>query len=127
MTNGEPTQDEKEAIIHISKKDNFPDWFGEICRVAELADIRYGVKGFTPFLPWSVMTMELMFDILEGVLQRKGHLPMLFPTVIPESSLSKESHHVQGFTPQVFWISEFGDGEKLEERLALRPTSETAI
>ncbi|RDE15597.1 MAG: proline--tRNA ligase [Candidatus Thorarchaeota archaeon] len=127
MTNGEAAQNEKEVIFHISKKDNFPDWFGEICRVAELADIRYGVKGFTPFLPWSVMTMELMFDILEGVLQRKGHLPMLFPTVIPESNLSRESHHVQGFTPQVFWISEFGDGEKLDERLALRPTSETAI
>lgn len=127
MTDGEAAQGEKEAIFHISKKDSFPDWFGEICRVAELADIRYGVKGFTPFLPWSVMTMELMFDILEGVLQRKGHLPMLFPTVIPESSLSRESHHVQGFTPQVFWISEFGEGEKLEERLALRPTSETAI
>lgn len=127
MTNGETTHDEKEVIFHVSKKDSFPDWFGEICRIAELADVRYGVKGFTPFLPWSVMTMELMFDILEGVLQRKGHLPMLFPTVIPESNLSKESHHVQGFTPQVFWISEFGDGEKLEERLALRPTSETAI
>jgi prolyl-tRNA synthetase len=122
MTNGETTTGERETIFHISKKDNFPDWFGEICRVAELAEIRYGVKGFTPFLPWSVMTMDLMFDILEGVLQRKGHLPMLFPTVIPESNLSREAHHVQGFTPQVFWI-----GEKLEERLALRPTSETAI
>jgi prolyl-tRNA synthetase len=127
MTNGEVPQDEKEVIFHISKKDSFPDWFGEICRIAELADVRYGVKGFTPFLPWSMMTMEIMFDILEGVLQRKGHLPMLFPTVIPESNLAKESHHVQGFTPQVFWISDFGEGEKLEERLALRPTSETAI
>ena len=71
--------------------------------------------------------MNNMFDILEEVLQRKDHLPMLFPTVIPESNLRKEAQHVDGFVPQVFWISEVGEGTKLEERLALRPTSETAI
>ncbi len=121
-------QDEsRKAIFNISKEKNFPEWFGEICKVAELADIRYGVKGFTPFLPWSVMSMEIMFDLYEAALQRKDHLPMLFPTVIPESNLIKEAEHVEGFTPQVFWISEVGTGERLEERLALRPTSETAI
>lgn len=116
-----------QVIFNISKEENFPEWYSEICKVAELADIRYGVKGFTPFLPWSVMSMEIMYDILEEVLQKKGHLPMLFPTVIPESNLKKEADHVEGFTPQVFWIEYIGDGEKLEERLALRPTSETAI
>ena len=117
----------RSTIFDIDKEKNFPDWFGEICKVAELADIRYGVKGFTPFPPWSFMTMNNMFDILEEVLQRKDHLPMLFPTVIPESNLTKEAQHVDGFVPQVFWISEVGEGTKLEERLALRPTSETAI
>ncbi|MFX1263672.1 MAG: proline--tRNA ligase, partial [Promethearchaeota archaeon] len=114
-------------IFNISKEENFPDWFGEICKVAELADIRYGVKGFTPFLPWSYMTMDIMFDFYEATLKRKRHLPMLFPTVIPEGSLTKEAEHVEGFTPAVFWIGEIGDGQELEERLALRPTSETAI
>lgn len=71
--------------------------------------------------------MNNMFDILEEVLQRKDHLPMLFPTLIPESNLVRESQHVEGFVPQVFWIQDIGDGEKLEEKLALRPTSETAI
>ena len=52
---------------------------------------------------------------------------MLFPTVIPESNLTKESQHVDGFVPQVFWIEGFGEDGKLEEKLALRPTSETAI
>ncbi|MBN2230809.1 MAG: proline--tRNA ligase [Candidatus Thorarchaeota archaeon] len=117
----------KVTIFDIDKENNFPDWYGEICKVAELADVRYGVKGFTPFPPWSTMTMNNMFDILEEVLQRKDHLPMLFPTVIPESNLTKEAKHVEGFVPQVFWIQDIGDGEKLEERLALRPTSETAI
>jgi len=117
----------RSTIFDIDKEKNFPDWFGEICRVAELADIRYGVKGFTPFPPWGFMTMNNMFDILEEVLQRKDHLPMLFPTVIPESNLTKEANHVDGFVPQVFWIQDIGEDGKLEERLALRPTSETAI
>ncbi len=127
MTTKSEQDDSRKAIFHINKEDNFPEWFGEICKVAELADVRYGVKGFTPFLPWSVMTMEIMFDLYEEALRRKGHLPMLFPTVIPESNLIREAEHVEGFTPQVFWISEIGTGEQLEERLALRPTSETAI
>jgi prolyl-tRNA synthetase len=117
----------KQTIFDIDKENDFPDWYTEICRVAELADVRYGVKGFTPFLPWSFMSMNLMFEILEEVLQRKDHLPMYFPTVIPEANLTKEAQHVEGFTPQVFWIETTGSGEKLEERLALRPTSETAI
>jgi prolyl-tRNA synthetase len=117
----------RSTIFEMDKENNFPDWFGEICRVAELADIRYGVKGFTPYPPWSLMTMNNMFDILEEVLQRKDHLPMLFPTVIPESNLKKESQHVEGFIPQVFWIQDTSEDGKTEERLALRPTSETAI
>jgi len=125
MSSGKNEQ--KTVIFDIDKEKNFPDWFGEICKVAELADIRYGVKGFTPFPPWSLMSMNNMFDILEEVLQRKDHLPMLFPTLIPESNLVRESQHVEGFVPQVFWIQDIGDGEKLEEKLALRPTSETAI
>jgi prolyl-tRNA synthetase len=127
MNDSGTTNENKDAIFSISKEENFPDWYTEICKVAELADVRYGVKGFTPFLPWSVISMNLMFNILEEVLQRKGHQPMLFPTVIPESNLVKEAEHVEGFTPQVFWIKEIGAGVKLEEPLALRPTSETAI
>ncbi len=126
MNGSEETKDNKQ-IFSINKEENFPDWYTEICKVAELADVRYGVKGFTPFLPWSLMSMNLMFDILENTLQSKDHLPMLFPTVIPESNLLKEAEHVEGFSPEVFWIREIGDGVKLEEALALRPTSETAI
>ncbi|MHA2212188.1 MAG: hypothetical protein ACW992_03390, partial [Candidatus Thorarchaeota archaeon] len=73
MSNEDSTAHSRQVIFNISKEDNFPDWFGEIVKVAELADIRYGVKGFTPFLPWCVMSMDLMFDILEDALQRKRH------------------------------------------------------
>lgn len=127
MSDKKEKQEPRQVIFNINKEKEFSDWFGEIVKVAELADIRYGVKGFTPFLPWSYMTMDIMFGLLEDALKRKKHLPMLFPTVIPEKNLTKEADHVEGFTPQVFWIKDIGSSEELEEKLALRPTSETAI
>jgi prolyl-tRNA synthetase len=125
--NSAKKKNQQQAIFSMSKEDNFPDWYTEIVKVAELADIRYGVKGFTPFPPWSTMSMNIMFDILEVAFRKRKHLPMLFPTVIPESFLTREAEHIEGFAPEVFWIKEYGDGKKLEEPLALRPTSETAI
>jgi len=112
--------------LSVKKNENFSQWYTEIVQKAELADLRYKVKGFLVFQPWSVLAMEKMYDHLEKVLQKKGHNPYFFPTVIPESNLKKESEHVEGFSPEVFWITEAG-GKKLEERLALRPTSETAF
>ncbi len=109
------------------KNENFSEWYTEILQKAELADIRYNVKGFVVFRPWSVLTMERMYDIYEKELQNKGHKPAWFPILIPESNFNLEASHVEGFKPEVFWVTEHGDGEKLEEKLALRPTSETAM
>lgn len=108
------------------KQENFSEWFTEIVQKAELADLRYNVKGFLVFQPWSVLAMERMYAFVESALQKKQHKPYFFPTVIPESNLKKETSHIQGFTPEVFWVTEGGD-KKLEEKLALRPTSETAF
>ncbi len=112
--------------ITVKKNDNFSEWFTEIVQKAELADLRYNVKGFLVFQPWSVLTMEKMYDYLEKSLQKKGHKPYFYPTVIPESNLKKESTHIKGFTPEVFWVTSAGN-DKFEEKLALRPTSETAF
>lgn len=112
--------------LTVEKDKNFSEWFSEIVQKAELADLRYNVKGFLVFQPWSVLCMEKMYQHLERVLQRKGHKPYFFPTLIPESNLKKESSHIGGFTPEVFWVTHGGDKE-FEERLALRPTSETAF
>lgn len=118
----------KEEGITIKKAENFSEWFTQVVEKAELSDIRYNVKGFVVFMPWSVMSMELMYDLLEAEMQAKGHKPAWFPAVIPESNFLKESEHVEGFMPEVFWVTEVGsEGKKLEERLALRPTSETAM
>jgi len=112
--------------LTVKKSENFSEWFTEIIQKAELADIRFNVKGFLVFQPSSVLVMEKMYNCMEGALRKKGHKPYWFPTVIPESNFKKEANHVAGFTPQVFWVTHGGDKE-LEERLALRPTSETAF
>jgi len=102
------------------------EWYTEIIQKAELADIRYGVKGCIVFQPWSVEAMEKMYDYLEKDLKKRGHKNYWFPTLIPESYFYKEAEHIEGFSPEVFWV-EKGGNEKLEEKLALRPTSETAF
>jgi prolyl-tRNA synthetase len=115
-----------EESITVKKEENFSEWFTQIVQKCELADLRYNVKGFLVFQPWSVLCMEKMYKNFEEVLQRKSHNPYWFPTVIPEENLRKEGAHIKGFTPQVFWIT-YGGDKKLDERLALRPTSETAF
>ncbi len=112
--------------FNIDKQKNPSEWFDTIIKKAELADIRYGVKGFLVFQPWSVESMEKMYGYLETDLKSRGHNNYWFPTVIPEKNFMLESEHVEGFTPEVFWIESAGSS-KLEEKLALRPTSETAF
>ncbi len=112
--------------ITAKKEENFSEWFTQIVQRCELADLRSNVKGFLIFQPWSVLAMEKMYKILEEILQKKGHKPYWFPTLIPEKNLKKESEHLGGFTPEVFWVTH-GGKKKFEEKLALRPTSETII
>ncbi len=114
--------------IAVKKGADFSDWFTEIVTKAELADIRYGVKGFVCYMPWAVMSIKKMYAKYETLLEKNGHVPLIMPTVIPKSFFEKEAEHVKGFAPEVFWVTEAGsEGEKLEDKLALRPTSETAL
>jgi prolyl-tRNA synthetase len=113
---------EEKITFNISKENNFSEWYTEILAKAEITDIRYGVKGFVVIRPWGALAIENMYRIYEQALQLTGHLPTMFPTVIPEENFKKESSHVEGFTPEVFWLKDLG-----EEKLALRPTSETAF
>jgi prolyl-tRNA synthetase len=70
--------------------------------------------------------IKKIYEIWEGALEEKGHEPVLFPVVIPPENFEMEKEHVEGFTPEVFWVTEAG-GDKLTVKLALRPTSETAF
>ena len=106
--------------ITIKKSENFSEWYTQILQKAELADIRLGIKGFITIRPWGTLIIEKIYDLFEKELQEKGHLPVMMPSVVPESNLKKEASHISGWAPQVFWLQQ----EKGEEKLALRPTSE---
>lgn len=93
---------------------------------AELVDTRYGVQGFVVHKPWAMRIIREIYRMFEEELEKSGHEPVLFPLLIPEEYFEREKEHVKGFKPEVFWVTEGGD-EKLERRLALRPTSETAF
>ena len=114
--------------ITVGKDEDFSEWYSEILYKADLADIRYNVKGFVCYRPWATLTIKKMYRKYEDLLEKNGHLPLVMPSVIPESNFHLESDHVEGFAPEVFWVTQAGsEGKDLEERLALRPTSETAL
>ncbi len=117
----EENQEKSREGITVKKQENFSEWFTQVIEKAELVDLRLDVKGFTIIRPWAALTIENMFEHLEKELQKKHHLPTFMPSVIPKENLMKESEHVQGFTPEVFWLKDIGDNKEL----ALRPTSET--
>ena len=95
--------------FNIDKEKDFSNWYSEILDKAEVTDLRYNVKGFVVIRPWGAMIIEKMYKFYEKELQKTGHLPTFFPTVIPEENFKKESSHVKGFTPEVFWLEKLGD------------------
>jgi prolyl-tRNA synthetase len=113
--------------ITVSKEEDFSGWFTELTNKAELADIRYNIKGFVVYREWATISIKKMYAKYEKCLEDKGHLPLTMPSLIPESNFFLEAEHVEGFSPEVFWVTEAGSSGKLAERLALRPTSETAL
>jgi len=112
--------------ITVKKSENFSEWYSQVLVKAGLVDLRYNVQGFIVHRPWLMRIIKAIYRFFEEELEKTGHEPVLFPLVIPEENFEKEKEHVEGFKPEVFWVTEAGD-EKLERRLALRPTSETAF
>ncbi|PLJ78257.1 proline--tRNA ligase [Infirmifilum sp. SLHALR2] len=112
--------------ITVKKSEDFSEWYSQVLVKAGLVDLRYNVQGFIVHRPWLMRIIKAIYRFFEEELEKTGHEPVLFPLVIPEENFEKEKEHVEGFKPEVFWVTEAGD-EKLERRLALRPTSETAF
>ncbi|MBJ7595019.1 MAG: proline--tRNA ligase [Candidatus Dormibacteraeota bacterium] len=108
-----------------SKSEDFDRWYVDVVRRAELADYA-PVKGCMVIRPYGYALWERTRDALDAMIKRTGHENMYFPLLIPESYLAKEAEHVEGFAPEVFWVTQ-GGTRQLEERLAIRPTSETII
>ena len=107
------------------QSEDFGRWYIDVVRRAELADYS-PVKGCMVIRPYGYAIWELMQQALDRRFKATGHVNAYFPLFIPESLLMKESEHVEGFAPQVAWVTQ-GGNEVLEERLVVRPTSETII
>lgn len=110
-----------EAIT--KREDDFAKWYTDIVRAAHLADYS-SVKGCIVIEPNGYAIWEKMQEILDKEFKRLGHVNCQMPSLIPENLLKKEGELVEGFAPEVAWVTEGGQ-KTLEERLCIRPTSET--
>lgn len=108
-----------------SKSTNFSDWYTAVVLKGELADYA-PVRGCMVIRPYGYTLWENMQRLLDARFKATGHVNAYFPTLIPESLLNREAEHVEGFSPQVAWVTH-GGAKELSERLALRPTSEAII
>ncbi len=110
-----------EAIT--SMEEDFAKWYTDIVKKAELIEYT-SVKGCMVIRPYGYAIWEHIQRILDGMFQATGHENVCMPMFIPESLLQKEKDHVEGFAPEVAWVTQ-GGSEVLEDRLCVRPTSET--
>ncbi len=119
-------QDQKQFVKEITPQaEDFSRWYLDVIRKADLMDYA-PVKGCIVFKPDGYEIWEGIQRELDRRFKETGHRNAYFPLFIPESFFQKEKEHVEGFNPELPWVTEAG-GEKLEERLAVRPTSETMI
>lgn len=115
---------EKKMVEAITSRDeDFAQWYTDIVKKADLIDYS-SVKGCMIIRPYGYAIWENMQKILDGMFKETGHENVYMPMFIPESLLNKEKDHVEGFAPEVAWVTH-GGNEKLQERLCVRPTSET--
>ncbi|MCK4942113.1 MAG: proline--tRNA ligase [Candidatus Aminicenantes bacterium] len=113
-------------VKQITKKsEDFSRWYTDVIKRAKLADYA-PIKGVMVIRPYGYEIWELIRDQLDRMFKDTGHQNAYFPLLIPESLLKKEAEHVEGFAPEVAWVT-MGGSEPLEERLAIRPTSEAII
>ncbi len=107
------------------KSEDFSKWYIELVQKAELADYT-PMKGMMVIRPHGYAIWENIQRSLDARIKASGHVNAYFPLFIPESFLKKEAEHVEGFSPEVAWVT-IGGKEELEEKLAVRPTSEAII
>jgi prolyl-tRNA synthetase len=117
---------EERFVTEITpKSEDFSRWYTEIIRKAELADYA-PMKGMMVIRPYGYAVWENIQKLLDKRIKETGHSNAYFPLFIPETFLQKETEHLEGFSPEVAWVTQ-GGKEELEERLAVRPTSEAII
>ena len=115
----------KDLGITVKKADDLSEWYTQVVTKAQLADYS-SAKGFIIVMPYGFSIWESIKARFDRAIKEIGHQNAYFPLLIPERLLKKEAEHFEGFTPEVFWVTQSGNNE-LSERLAIRPTSETII
>ncbi len=118
-------QQKKEVKSIPRKADDLSEWYTQVCLRAGLIDYA-PVRGCIVLRPYGFAIWELVQAQFDRRFKATGHQNAYFPMLIPETLLMRESRHVEGFAPEVAWVTE-GGGEKLSERLAIRPTSEVIV
>ncbi len=117
-------ESKQEFVQHITPRDvDFSQWYTDVVTQADLMDYT-PVRGCMAMKPYGNRIWELIHDQLDRMFRETGHENVSMPLLIPESLLLKEAEHVEGFAPEVAWVTQ-GGTEPLQERLAVRPTSET--
>ena len=116
-------KDQRNVEAITPMEEDFAKWYTDICLKAELVDYS-SVKGFTILRPYGYAIWENIQKLVDAELKRTNHVNVAMPVLIPENLLKKEGELVEGFAPEAAWVT-MGGSEKLEERMVLRPTSET--
>ena len=122
-----PMEEQTDFPKEITKMSvDFDRWYTDVVRKAELADYS-PVRGCMVIRPYGYAIWEAIQRAFDDMIKSSGHQNWYFPLLIPEDVLMKEAEHIEGFTPEVAWVTEAGSHGKLDQRLAIRPTSETII
>jgi prolyl-tRNA synthetase len=124
----EIVEEQQDFVKDITKMSvDFDRWYTDVVRKAEMADWS-GVKGMMVVRPYGWAMWEAITRAFDDMIKDSGHENWAFPLLIPKELLVKEAEHIEGFGPEVAWVTRAGAGmEELEEPLAVRPTSETIV
>jgi prolyl-tRNA synthetase len=124
----ETVEEQHDFVKDITKmSDDFDRWYTDVVRKAELADWS-GIRGMMVVRPYGWSMWEAITRAFDDMIKESGHENWAFPLLIPRDLLVKEAEHIEGFGPEVAWVTKAGASmEELEEPLAVRPTSETII
>jgi prolyl-tRNA synthetase len=124
----EMAEEQQDFVKDVTKMSvDFDRWYTDVIRKAELADWS-GIRGMMVVRPYGWAMWENIQRAFDDMIKESGHENWAFPLLIPRSYLLKEADHVEGFAPEVAWVTRAGAaGEELEEPLAVRPTSESII
>ena len=122
------TEEQQDFVKELTKmSDDFDRWYTDVIRKAEMADWS-GVRGMMVVRPYGWAMWEAIQRAFDDMIKESGHENWAFPLLIPREYLMKEAEHIEGFAPEVAWVTKAGGSmEELEEPLAVRPTSETII